>query len=412
MSAEIQPHAAAKARILVVDDSRVIRKAISKILGDEFDLIEAEDGEVGWERLLEDDTIQVVIADVEMPRLDGYSLICRIRASDEARIREAPVIIITGANDDETKERALACGATDFIVKPLDSTQLLMRARAHAKLDQTTRKLAETTVALEEQAAADPLTQLHSRRYFMQRGQQDLSHAKRHGNPVAVIRVDIDNFRAVYRKHGDQMCDEILVWLAKIFTAASRAEDTVARVGGGEFAVIVPSSGRREAMVLCERLRAAADEKPFTHNGVSIPVTISLGLAVFGHDQADTMEQLMGLAVQRLTQVKAEGGNRIGGPAEEAPPDLARQPPAPWRGAEPAAEVSIPELTLEEAFMEQPDMEKSLQMLAGGDGGELVPYLPDLMTRIIPLLEFGNKKLDLGLGFAIESLKAKIQGRK
>src|SRR4030065_215807 len=79
MSAEIQPHAAAKARILVVDDSRVIRKAISKILGDECVLSEAEDGGVGWGRLREDDTIQVVIADVEMPRLDGYSLICRIR---------------------------------------------------------------------------------------------------------------------------------------------------------------------------------------------------------------------------------------------------------------------------------------------------------------------------------------------
>jgi len=117
-------------RIIVVDDSRVIRRAISKILGAEFDVIEAEDGESGWERLLEDESIQVVVADVEMPRLDGYSLICRIRAAEPPRIKNIPVIIITGAQDEETRQRAFACGATDFITKPIDRVQMLARARA------------------------------------------------------------------------------------------------------------------------------------------------------------------------------------------------------------------------------------------------------------------------------------------
>ena len=376
--------AAEKVRVLVADDSRVIRKAISKILSNEFDLIEVGDGEAAWEHLLQDGSIEVLVSDIEMPKLDGYSLICRVRAADPERVRNIPIIVITGADDELTRERAFACGATDFIIKPIDGVQLLARTRAHAKLDQTTRKLEETSTALEEQTAVDPLTQLHSRRYLLQHGVQDIAYAKRHNSDVSIIRIDIDNFRSLYKKYGDQVCDQILIWLAKKLTASSRTEDTVARTGGGEFAILAPSSGRMEAAVLCERARAAVNAEAFKNEDVTIPLTISLGLATLGRDPGETIEELLVLAEQRMTLAKAAGGNRLGvSYREEAPkPD--------------------------ETIIEQPDLETALKMLGIGEGGKLVPFLPDLVIRCIPLLEFCNKKLDLGLGFAIESLKDKI----
>jgi diguanylate cyclase (GGDEF)-like protein len=373
-----------KVRVLVADDSRVIRKAINKILSNEFELIEVEDGETAWEHLLKDNSIEVLVSDIEMPKLDGYSLICRIRAADAERVRNVPIIVITGADDELTRERAFACGATDFIIKPIDGVQLLARTRAHAKLDQTTRRLEETATALEEQTAVDPLTQLHSRRYFIQRGVQDLAYAKRHNSDLSVIRIDIDNFRATYKKHGDQVSDQILVWLAKILTATCRTEDTVARVGGGEFAIIAPSSGRMEAAVLCERARTAVTAEPFKHENLSIPLTVSLGLCTLGRDPGETIEELLTLAEQRMTLAKAAGGNRLGVSYQE-------EAPKP-----------------EEAVIEQPDLETALKMLGANEGGKLVPFLPDLIGRCMPLLEFCNKKLDLGLGFAIESLKDKL----
>jgi len=376
--------AAEKVRVLVADDSRVIRKAISKILSNEFELIEVGDGEAAWEQLLQNGSIEVLVSDIEMPKLDGYSLICRVRAAEPERVRNIPIIVITGADDELTRERAFACGATDFIIKPIDGVQLLARTRAHAKLDQTTRKLEETSTALEEQTAVDPLTQLHSRRYLLQHGVQDIAYAKRHNSDVSIIRIDIDNFRSLYKKYGDQVCDQILIWLAKKLTASSRTEDTVARTGGGEFAILAPSSGRMEAAVLCERARAAVNAEPFKNDDVTIPLTISLGLATLGRDPGETVEELLLLAEQRMTLAKAAGGNRLGvSYREEAPkPD--------------------------ETIIEQPDLETALKMLGIGEGGKLVPFLPDLVIRCIPLLEFCNKKLDLGLGFAIESLKDKI----
>jgi diguanylate cyclase (GGDEF)-like protein len=373
--------------VLVIDDSRVIRRAITKILTSEFDLIEAEDGEDGWQRLAADARIQVVITDVEMPKLDGYALICRVRATETQRVRDVPVIVITGAQDEQTRERAFACGATDFVTKPIDSVQLLARARAHARFDQTTRQLNETTKTLEDQTAVDPLTELHSRRYLLQRAAQDLAYAKRHDQDVALIRVDFDNFRGIYKQHGDDVCDQMFVWLARLMRANTRTEDTPARIRGGEFAILAPSSDRAAASVLCERLRAAVVATPFSSN-VTIPVTISLGLATMGGDRVDTVDDLMARAEQRLTLAKAAGGNRLGISYDEEVP----QP--------------------EEAIIEQPDLETALTLLANGESGKLAPYLPDLLVRVLPLLEAGNQQLDLNLGGALDQLRERLHQTK
>jgi diguanylate cyclase (GGDEF)-like protein len=376
--------AAEKPIVLVIDDSRVIRRAIGKILSAEFTLIEAEDGEAGWQHLIDDSRVQVAISDVEMPKLDGYSLICRIRAADEQRLRDLPVIVITGAQDDLTRERAFACGATDFIIKPIDGVQLLARARAHARLDQATRKLSETSKSLEEQTAVDPLTELHSRRYFLQRATQDLAFAKRHGQDLALIRIEFDNFRDVYKRHGDEACDQIFIWLAGLMRANSRVEDTPARIRGGEFAILAPSSDRREAMTLAERLRSAVAGAPFDHKGTPVPLTISLGLATLNGDRVDTIDDLMARAEQKLTLAKAAGGNQLNLGYEQ-------EVPAP-----------------EESVFEQPDMEAALKLINDGDGGKLLPYLPDLLTRVLPLVELCDQQLELDLAITLNTLKERL----
>lgn len=370
--------------VLVIDDSRVIRRAIGKILSSEFTLLEAEDGEAGWQYLANDPQVQVVISDVEMPKLDGYALICRIRASDEPHLRDLPVIVITGAQDDLTRERAFACGATDFIVKPIDGVQLLARARAHARLDQTTRKLNETAKSLEEQTAIDPLTELHSRRYLLQRTAQDLAYAKRHAQDLALLRIDFDNFRDVYRRYGDEGCDRIFVWLAGLMRANTRTEDTPARIRGGEFAILAPSCDRQEAAALAERLRSAVAQVPFDLDGTRVALTVSLGLATLNGDRVDTADDLVARAEQRLTLAKAAGGNQLGLGYEE-------EVPAP-----------------EEAVFEQPDLETALQLIADGDGGKLLPYLPDLLARLLPLIELCDRQLELDLALTLNSLKERL----
>ena len=388
MSAVLNNGSGPKPHVLVADDSRVIRKAVSKILGGDFDLIEAEDGESAWEQLAKDQRIEVVMTDIEMPRLDGYGLICRVRAADQSRVRDLPIIVITGAEDDVTRERAYACGATDFITKPIDGVQLLARARAHAKLDETVRKLSEMETTLGEQSATDALTQLHSRRYLISRGEQDFAYAKRRGMELSLVRIDVDEFRALYDMHGDEVCNQLIVWLAKIIAANVRTEDTAARVQGAHFAALMPGTGRMDAAVVCERIRNAVTAAPFKHNALSIPLTVSLGLVTLGQDSAGTFEELLRSADKNLTLAKASGGNRLGVGYE--------------------GELQAPE----EAVIEQPDMETAIKLIESGEGGKLIPYLSEIAARLLPLLEMCDRNLDLDIRDAIDAMKDKLASIK
>ena len=433
------PEAPNPTRVLVVDDSTVIRQAIRKMLQNDFDIVLAEDGEAGWNKLCEDPTIRVLITDIEMPRLDGYGFICRARAADVNYIRDLPIIAITGAEDEDTKARAYACGATDFITKPLDKLQLQARVHAYAQFDETARSLTEKTEVLEEEAINDPVTQLRSRRYFVQRGAQDLSLAIRHQEPLSVIRLDIDRFKKIYQQFGDDAVDHILVRLANILAGAARTEDTVARVGGAEFALLAPRTDRTAGVALGERLRAAVAAERMQYNGTAIPLTVSMGLATLGADHRNSIEDLLKLAEQRLHHAQSDGGDRVSvsvfGEAME-PEEVTLTAPEPLPNMEPLPEMEPAEpLTdeFDEIRFEAPSLpvssaptavrprgtqtpllfdlisiDRAVQLLARGDGPALEPYLPALVAQIVPLLEWYARNASGETKACIEALKARL----
>ena len=313
--AATQPTAApgpqAKPRVLIADDSRVVRLAIKRILGTTYDLVEVGDGASAWERVRADAEIQALITDIEMPNVDGYELICRIRGAEETRLRELPVIAITGAEDEETKQRAFACGATDFIIKPIDAIQLQARVQAYVRYDQATRDLTEKSVILEDQAIMDTVTGLSSRRYLLQRGEQDLAFAVRRGNDLSLIRVDIDHFKKLYKTHGDDVSEALLAWFGKLFFDTARTEDTVARVGGAQFAILANATNIDAATKLCQRLQEAVANQPYRHGKLTIPIVLSMGLASLVQDRRENIDDLLKLAHQRLCHAQSEGGDRV-----------------------------------------------------------------------------------------------------
>jgi len=138
-----------KFTILVVDDSRTVRAAINKILSSNYNIVQAEDGEDAWDKLLEIQGVNMIISDIMMPKLDGYGLICRIRAATQPEIMNIPIVVITSSEDAITRERAHACGANDFIVKPVSATDLMERANFHteAKLSGKQSSLDTSTFA-------------------------------------------------------------------------------------------------------------------------------------------------------------------------------------------------------------------------------------------------------------------------
>jgi diguanylate cyclase (GGDEF)-like protein/putative nucleotidyltransferase with HDIG domain len=155
-------------------------------------------------------------------------------------------------------------------------------------------------------ARTDPLTKLSNRRGFRELLDLELERARRSGTTMAVLVGDLDNFKDVNDRSGHKVGDEALKRAAKLLCDGKREIDTVARVGGEEFSLILPDTGRNGALALAERLRRTLHDE---FAGDSTPLTISFGLSVYP-EHGETAAALLHAADQALYGAKQNGRNR------------------------------------------------------------------------------------------------------
>jgi len=303
--------AAALPCLLLVEDSQITTALITRYLSGAYQVRHARDGEDAWHTLETDSGVGLVITDINMPRLNGHQLLVRIRKTSHVRIRHLPVIVMTTAEDNVDRNLAFLNGANDFITKPIDEMELQARVNVHYKLARTIRELEESRRALAEQATTDPLTRLANRRAFFDRGNQQLSIARRYKTDLSVLLLDIDFFKKVNDTYGHQAGDDVLIAIANTLTRMTRAEDIVARLGGEEFVVLLPDTNPLGAAVLAERIRAAVAAEPISLGGSARSITASIGVASFLIESVDTLDQLLSVADKRLYLAKQNGRNRI-----------------------------------------------------------------------------------------------------
>jgi len=360
-----------KARILVVDDSKLMRKAAHKMLGDEFEVITAEDGQDAWGQVGQDTGIQVVFTDLNMPNLDGYGLLRAIRDAQDPGIQGLPVIVVTGAeNDESARMKALELGATDFITKPFTTSDLVARARAHATYQRVTRQL-------QSQVTVDGLTGLANKPGFMDRLRQDMAYARRHQQALCLVRLDVEDFQRFFLHNGRDVAESLVLQIARLLRARLRKEDTAARIGLGSFALSLPGGQEAGIAGMVQRLQAEIMANPPLHEGE--PVAVALHAAVLSPLTDDGLgpEQAMDACQARL-DVARESGLAVlpPGPAvEPAPAPVPAAPPAASPAPAPPAPVSEP-LRIDEV----------LDQIQAGQGQEVLPKLPAIIGRLLPLL--------------------------
>jgi len=297
--------------ILVAEDSLTSVAVISRDLREYYTLLHARDGEVAWEMLRSDPRIELVITDVQMPKLSGQQLLKLIRQSTVARIRNLPVIVMTTAEDSAEKHLAFLNGANDFLNKPVDSLELQARVNVHHRLSRTIYELEVSQAALAELATTDSLTKLKNRRLFYTQAEENLIACRRYGKDMSLLLLDIDHFKKVNDTFGHHAGDEVLVKVATLLAHMVRGVDTVARFGGEEFAVLLPETNRLGAAVLGERIRAAIEREQINVDGQHIPVTVSIGITTLAAEHVESIDQLLNIADQRLYLAKNSGRNRI-----------------------------------------------------------------------------------------------------
>ena len=318
-----------KQRVLIVDDSKIVRTTISRLVRTTFDVREEADGEAGWNALEGDTSIAVLISDIQMPRLDGFGLLQRVREASDPRIRDMPVIMISGNEDDATKKKARAAGANDFITKSTDGTEILSRIDNLLRLVQAKEEVQVSREAVNTTAMRDPITGVFTPQFLLTEGRKHFSHAKRHGGPLSIVILRVDSFSEIEQAVGKDIGGKLLARIAGLLTSSLRAEDSVGRTAENAFTIISASSGPAEALTFARRMRDQLQAAPVKYQSHTLNIRVSLGIASLGHDTVNSVEELLKIALQRMQPAAAARAPEATVPVAPAaasglPPDIER----------------------------------------------------------------------------------------
>ncbi len=163
---------------------------------------------------------------------------------------------------------------------------------------------------LEDMATTDELTGLPNRRFFFTQARRDMANCIRSGRPVSMLMIDIDHFKQINDTYGHGVGDRVLVKTSALFTQVLREGDLSGRIGGEEFAVLLPETGLDSALKVADRLRRSVEKSVVTFGKEKCPVTVSVGIAA-DNDREGNLERLMGQADMALFRAKKLGRNRV-----------------------------------------------------------------------------------------------------
>lgn len=293
-------------RILIVDDSRMVRASLSRHLKGIYEVREEGDGEAAWQTLVLDHTISAVISDLQMPVLDGFGLLERVRACKLARLREIPFVLISGEDDQEFLDKAEKLGVSDFINKGINAVELKTRL-AHLLQFASTRQSLEEAKA---QQVQDPDTGLFTRKYIELQAAQALSHAFRHHSEASVMVIGFDDYPALIDQVGGAKAAEMGVKFARLVAGKIRREDCLGHFAPGRFAIVSPGTAPGSCISFADRVRRAVADAVITAGGKRLSLTMSVGVASVPADRVISAGSLMDLACSRMEAAMAAGGNR------------------------------------------------------------------------------------------------------
>ena len=295
-------------RVLVVEDDPAYRQLHSELLRSAGYIVEvAEDGQAGLERVLASRP-DVVLTDWVMPKMDGVTLCRLIKGNEE--LRSTYVIILSTRGETVAKVTGLDFGADEYLVKPIDPNELQARVRSGLRLRRALTELAVKNELLERLALTDPLTGLANRRAFDESLTAEILRSFRQCQPLSLLYLDLDRFKEVNDRFGHAVGDEILAGFADLLRRHGRRIDLAARIGGEEFAVLLPHTGRTHALLVAERIRKALESVPLgrTH---AVATTVSIGAALFQGRSEQDGPAFVKEADSALYRAKAEGRNRV-----------------------------------------------------------------------------------------------------
>lgn len=293
------------ARILIVDDKQVNVQLLEEMLRNSgYAVVESTTDPNNVCELHRKNRYGLILLDLHMPGMDGFQVMEALKQIESDNY--LPVLAITA--DPAHKLRALRAGAQDFVSKPFDLAEVLMRVRNMLEVRLMHEAARDQSKALESLALQDPLTGLANRRLLDERISMALAHARRNKSSMAVVYLDLDGFKQINDTLGHVAGDILLKMVARRLVATVREEDTVARPGGDEFIIALwaVSGVDGAARAVANLIRTMS--QPYTIEGQTVTVTISAGVAIYPI-HGEVVDTLMKNADLALYEAKASGKN-------------------------------------------------------------------------------------------------------
>jgi two-component system, cell cycle response regulator len=252
----------------------------------------------------------LVIASLTTPDSDTLRFVSQCRASD--LYRQLPILLIAAERDLARLAKGLDLGANDYLVRPVDRNELMARTNIQIRRRRLQNRLNENYRRSLSLALTDELTGLYNRRYLFAHLDELMGRVNGDGIGVALLMFDIDHFKRVNDTHGHAAGDDVLRQIAARALDSVRSVDLVARLGGEEFAVVMPETGLAIAAAVAERLRVAIAGEPFLlrSSGERLPVTVSIG-ATTANPGCDDRDRLLERTDGALYEAKSAGRNRV-----------------------------------------------------------------------------------------------------
>lgn len=334
-----------KARVLFVDDSRLMRACAARILSERFELVLAGSAEEAWAALDADEGIEAVFTDLHLPGESGFELLERIRATDRPELAELPVVLVTGEEDGEKVRRsALSRGATDFIAKPFQASELLARAGAYARSGHSTRRLR----LIEQAHHIDPETGLGNRHYCEERLIQAMSFARRHRQPLAMMHLKLEGLTELLADMGRPHAERALARIGDTLASRVRREDNVFRSAPECFTFLLPATDADGARALERRFMPDLGELGLLAEDEALAVragfVVHTPRPLDGRDAAEIIEA--GLSGQAQAPDSAPGSRNA------------------------------------------PDLEQALRLIRAGRGCEIESFRSEIRNRVQPVLQW------------------------
>lgn len=317
-----------KNTLLIVDDENTNLKVLTHILGEEYTIYTATNGENAIEKAKELHP-DLILLDILMPGMDGYETLSEIKSSED--IKKIPVVFITGLDSSEDEEKGLSLDAVDYITKPFSAAIVKLRVRNQIQIINQLR-------TIENLSMIDQLTNIPNRRCFDNHLHMEWKQAIREQTSLSLLMMDLDKFKRINDNYGHQQGDLVLKTIAGVFARSlKRASDFTARWGGEEFTILLPNTPLEGAIDVAENIRADVEQTliPIVEPCSSFPdndsqqenneaeikksgnveselkITISIGISSLMPTSESSIDSFISSADKALYMAKEAGRNRV-----------------------------------------------------------------------------------------------------